>query len=150
MCPRLEVPVLRLDRRVAPLCSERRDQVRPSWRPRDWRANTRNAAQGACTLPNGLVGPEAARVLRWMEDSPAVFEGVRRILDACDQATEAARVAQTERERLQQECEALREQVRQLHAELVRLKKERADASHWVATMLQEAAARFPTTPAPV
>ena len=100
-------------------------------------------------MPSGLVGPEGVRLLRWMEDSPTVFEGVRRILDACDQATEAARVAQTERERLQQECEALREQVRQLHAELVRLQKERTEAAHWVATMLQEAAARFPTTPAP-
>ena len=74
---------------------------------------------------------------------------MRRILDAYGQATAAARAAQTERERLLQQGEALREQVRQLHAELVRLQKDRADAAHWVATMLQEAAARFPTTPPP-
>jgi len=74
---------------------------------------------------------------------------VRRILDAYEQTVETARVAQAERDRLQQQGEALREQVRQLHAELVRLQKDRADAAHWVATMLQEAAARFPIAPSP-
>ena len=100
-------------------------------------------------MPSGLAGPEAARVLQWMEDGSVVVEHVRRMLLEYDQATEAAWAAQTERERLQRECEALREQVRQLHAEVVRLQKEREDAAHWFATMLQEAAARFPTTPPP-
>ena len=100
-------------------------------------------------MPSGLGGPEAARVLQWMEDGAVVVEHVRRMLHAYDQATEAARAAQTERGRLQQEREALREQVRQLHGELVRLQKERTDAAQWFATMIREAAARFPTTPPP-
>ena len=100
-------------------------------------------------MPSGLAGPEAARVLQWMDDGSVVVEHVRRMLLEYDQATEAAWAAQTERERLQQACEALREQVRQLQAELVRLQKERAEVAHWVATMIQEAAARFPITPAP-
>ncbi len=100
-------------------------------------------------MPSGLAGPEAARVLQWMEDGAVVVEHVRRMLHEYDQASEAARAAQTDRERLQQEGEALREQVRQLHAELVRLQKERVEAAHWVATMIQEAATRFPITPPP-
>jgi len=71
------------------------------------------------------------------------------MLHAYDQATEAARAAQTERERLLQQHDALREQFRQLHAEAVRLEKERAAAAEWfVATML-EAAVRIPLTPPP-
>ena len=100
-------------------------------------------------MPSGLAGPEAARVLQWMETGAVVVEHVRRLLQEYDQATEAARAAQAERDRLQQEGEALRAQVRQLHAELVRLQKDRADAAHWFATILQEAAARFPIAPSP-
>src|SRR5512135_2408264 len=74
--------------------------------------------QGERTIPGGLAGPEAARVLQWMEDGSVVVEHLRRMLHEYDQATEAARATQMERERLQQECEALREQVRQLHVEL--------------------------------
>jgi hypothetical protein len=103
--------------------------------------------QGERTMTSEMAGPAAEQVIRWMEDSPKVFEGVRRILDACDQATEAARVAQTDRERLLQQCEALREEARQLHAELGRLQKERAEAAQWFTTMLREAAARFPLAP---
>ena len=91
----------------------------------------------------------AERVLRWMEQSPTVFEHVHRVLHDYDQATEAARVAQTERDRLQQQCEALREEARHLHAELGRLQKERAESAQWVATVLQDAASRFPLTPPP-
>ena len=91
----------------------------------------------------------AERVLRWMEQSPTVFEHVHRVLHDYDQAREAARVALAERDRLQQQCEALREEARHLHAELGRLQKERAESAHWVTSMLQEAAARFPTTPPP-
>ena len=91
----------------------------------------------------------AERVLRWMEQSPTVFEHVHRVLHDYDQAREAARVALAERDRLQQQCEALREEARQLRAALGRLQKERSEAAHWFATMLQEAAARFPLTPPP-
>ena len=100
-------------------------------------------------MPSGLAGPDAARVLRWMADSPAVFETLRRMLQDYDQATAAAGATQAERERLQQQCAALREEARQLHAELGRLRKERTDTAHWVATMLQEAATRFPLPPPP-
>ena len=98
-------------------------------------------------MPSGLAGPEAARVLQWMETGSTVVEHVRRMLHEYDQAREAARAAQAERERLLQEGEALREQVRQLHAELGRLQKERVDAAHWVATMIREAAVRFQSAP---
>lgn len=100
-------------------------------------------------MPSGLAGPEAARVLRWMADSPAVFETLRRMLHEYDQAKETARAAQTEQDRLQQHCAALREEVQQLRAEVARLKKERAESAQWFATMLQEASARFPLTPPP-
>ena len=99
-------------------------------------------------MPSG-IGPEGARVLRWMEDSPVVFETLRRMLHEYEQCKEVARTAETERDRLQQQCVALREEVRQLHAESKRLQKERADAAQWVATILQEAASRFPLTPPP-
>jgi len=91
----------------------------------------------------------AERVLRWMEQSPTVFEHVHRVLHDYDQAREAARVALAERDRLQQQCEALREEARHLHAELGRLQKERAESAQWVATVLQDAASRFPLTPPP-
>lgn len=104
---------------------------------------------GEETMPNEMTGPEGERVLRWMEECPAVFEHVRRMLHVCDQIKEVARAAQTDRERLQRHCEALREEVRQLQVEVKRLQKERAEAAHWVTAMLQEAAARFPTTPTP-
>jgi septal ring factor EnvC (AmiA/AmiB activator) len=84
-----------------------------------------------------------------MEDSPTVFENVGRMLREYDQCKTALEAAQAERDRLQQQCEALREEARQLHAELERLQKDRAEAAQWVATMLQEAATRFPLTPPP-
>lgn len=100
-------------------------------------------------MSSEMARSAAEQVIRWMEDSPKVFDGVRRLLDACDEATEAARAAQAERDRLQQQCEALREEARHLHAELGRVQKERTDTAHWITTMLQEAAARFPITPPP-
>jgi predicted TPR repeat methyltransferase len=100
-------------------------------------------------MSSEMARSAAEQVIRWMEDSPKVFEGVRRILDGYEQTVEVARAAQTERDRLQQQCEALREEARHLHAELGRLQKERTDTAHWVTTMLQEAAARFPITPPP-
>ena len=106
-------------------------------------------AQGARTVPSEMTGPEGERVLRWIEESPAVFENVRRMLHVCNQIKEVARAAQTDRERLQRHCEALREEVRQLQGEVKRLQKERAESAQWVATMVQEAAARFPLAPPP-
>jgi len=100
-------------------------------------------------MPSEMGGPERERVLRWMEDSPAVFKGVRQILDERDQLKEAAGAAQKECQRLRQHCDALREEVRQLQTELQRLQKERAESAQWFATMIREAAARFPITPPP-
>jgi transposase len=84
-----------------------------------------------------------------MEDGPVVFEYLRRMLHEYNQATEAARAAQVERERLLQQYDALREQFRKLHAELVRFEKERTDAAEWFVAMMLEVAARFPITPPP-
>ena len=97
-------------------------------------------------MPSEMARPAAERVLRWMEDSPTVFENVGRMLRESDQYKTALETAQTDRERLQRHCEALREELRQLQAEVTRLQKERAESAQWVATMLQEAAARFPLT----
>ena len=91
--------------------------------------------------------PERERVRRWMEDSQTVFRGVRQMLDERDQLKAAMEVSQTECQRLRQQCDALREEARQLHAELGRLQKERVDAAHWVATMIREAAVRFQSAP---
>jgi len=57
--------------------------------------------------------------------------------------------AQADRDRLRQECEALRARVRQLRAELGRLQNERADVAHWFATVMREATSRFPIAPPP-
>jgi anion-transporting ArsA/GET3 family ATPase len=95
------------------------------------------------------AGTEPERVIRWMEETPKVFDGVRRILDACDRATEATRRAQAERDRVLQECQALREQVRDLQTDLARLQKERTEAARWFAAMVREAAERFPPAPPP-
>jgi hypothetical protein len=35
-------------------------------------------------MPSEMTRPAAEQVIRWMENSPKVFEGVRRVLDACD------------------------------------------------------------------
>lgn len=96
-----------------------------------------------------MGGPEGERVIRWMEESPNIFEGLRRILHEYDQCKEAVGASEAERSRLQQNCEALREEVRQLQTELTRLQKERTESAQWFAAMMQEAAARFPVAPPP-
>ncbi len=90
-----------------------------------------------------MAGPEREWVIRWMEESPTVFEGFRRILHECDQFKEAAGAAQKECERLQQNCEELRTEVRRLQAETERVYKERAESAQWLAAMMKEAASRF-------
>ena len=100
-------------------------------------------------MPSEMGEPERERLLRWLDDSPTVFRGVRQMLDERDHLKGAMEVSQTECQRLRQQCDALREEVRRLQTGVTRLQQERADAAHWVTTMLQEAAARFPTTPPP-
>ena len=105
--------------------------------------------EGVHTMSNGMEGPDGGRVTRWMEDAPTVLEAVRRMLHEYNDAKEAARIAQAERERLQQHCEALREEIRQLNAEVKRLQRERAEVGQWFAVMMREVAARFPITSPP-
>ncbi len=100
-------------------------------------------------MPSGIAGPEKARAIRWLEESPTVFETVRRILREYDQCKTALEAARADRQRLQQHCDALREEVRQLQAEVARLRKERAESAQWLAAMMREAAARFPIQPPP-
>jgi uncharacterized coiled-coil DUF342 family protein len=98
-------------------------------------------------MPDMICGQDGERVIRWMEESPKIFEGLRQILQDYDQCKEAVGAAHAERERLQQHCEALREEIQQLQTELKRLQKERAESAQWFAAMMREAAARFPITP---
>jgi chromosome segregation ATPase len=100
-------------------------------------------------MPSEMREPARERVRRWLEASPTVFRGVRRVLDERDELQGAMAVSQQECQRLRQQCDGLREEARHLHAALGRLQKERTDAAHWVTTMLQEAAAWFPLTPPP-
>jgi len=120
-----------------------------AWRyqcPRGVTTHDRHQAtngQGERTMTSVMAGPERERVIRWMEESSAVFEGVRRTLHECDQLKEAAGVAEKQCERLQQNCEELREEVRRLRAETERVQKERAESAQWFAAMIKEAASRF-------
>ncbi len=100
-------------------------------------------------MASEMTQPAAERVIRWMEEGTAVLEKLHRLLQEYDQATAAAQAALAERDRLRQHCESLREEIRQLHAEVTRLQKERADTAQWVVAMLREAAARFPIAPPP-
>lgn len=98
-------------------------------------------------MPGMIGGPSGASVIRWMEESPAIFESVHRILQEYDTCKEAVVAAQAERDRLQQHCEALREEVRQLQVELKRLQNERAESAQWFNAMMREAASRFAMAP---
>lgn len=103
--------------------------------------------QGERTMGGEMGGPEGERVIRWLEESPTVFESVRRMLHEYDRVTELMGAAQTEREQLQQKCEALRQEVRQLQTEIAHLRKDRAESAQWVVAMMREAASRFPIEP---
>jgi hypothetical protein len=106
-------------------------------------------SRGGRTMTDAVAGTEQERVIRWMEEGPTVFKGVRRTLDECDQLKEAAGAAQKECQRLRQHCEELREEVRRLQAETERLQKDRAKLARWFTFKVEEAAARFPITPSP-
>jgi ribosomal protein L16 Arg81 hydroxylase len=84
-----------------------------------------------------------------MDDSPAVFEGVRQLLRERSQFKVVAEAAQTDCERLQQQCEVLREEVRRLQAETARLHTERAETAQWFSGMIKEAVARLQSEPPP-
>lgn len=98
---------------------------------------------GERTMPSEIGGPDDERVIQWMEESPTIFTGVRRILDECDQLRLAAGAAQKECGRLRQHCEELRQEVRRLQAEAERVQRERAESAQWLAAMMKEAASRF-------
>ena len=94
-------------------------------------------------MPSVIEGPDGERVIRWMEEGRTVIDDVRRLLHECAQAKGVAEVAQKESERLQRNCEELREEVRLLKAETERLHKERAESAQWLAAMMKEASSRF-------
>jgi acyl-homoserine lactone acylase PvdQ len=96
-----------------------------------------------------MAGPEGERVRRWLANSPTVFRAVRQILDERDHLTVAVEVSQKECQRLRQQRDTLREEVRRLQAENARLQTDRAEAAQWLAAMMREIAARFPLTPPP-
>jgi len=98
-------------------------------------------------MTSEMTGPAQERVLRWMEDSPAVFEGVRQLLRERSQFKVVAEAAQAECERLQQQCEALREEVRRRTVETERLQQERTETALWFSAMIKETAARLRIEP---
>ena len=98
-------------------------------------------------MTSEMAGPEGEQVIRWMEEGPAVFEGVRRMQRECVQFKVVAEAAQKESGRLQQNCEELREEVRRLQAEAERLRTERAETAQWFSAMIKETAARLRIEP---
>jgi hypothetical protein len=94
-----------------------------------------------------MAGTAHEQVLRWMDESPAVFEEVRQLLRERSQFKVVAEAAQAECERLQQQCEALREEVRRLHAETARVRTEQAETAQWFSAMIKETAARLRIEP---
>ena len=86
-------------------------------------------------------------MIRWMEEGPAVFEGVRQLLRERSQFKVVAEAAQTDCARLQQQCEALREEVRRLTVETERVRPERTETAQWFSAMIKEAAARLRIEP---
>jgi len=100
-------------------------------------------------MPSGITGPEAERVFRWMENSPAAFEQVRQCLRERSLFKVVAEATQQENERLQQQCEALREEVRRLQAETERLRTERAETAQWFSAKIRETVSRLQSEPPP-
>jgi hypothetical protein len=100
-------------------------------------------------MTSGMAGPEGERMLRWMEDAPAVFEGVRHLLRERSQFKVVAEAAQKDCERFQQQCEVLREEVRRLQTETARLRTERAEMAQWFSAMIKETVARLQSEPPP-
>jgi hypothetical protein len=126
-----------------------------AWRyrfPKDVTIHDRQQAtngQGERPMTSEMAGPEGEQMIRWMEEGPAVLEGIRRMQGEYAQAKEVAKAAQKDRERLQQNCEELREEVRRLQAEAERLRTERAETAQWFAAMIRETAARLRIEPPP-
>jgi hypothetical protein len=105
--------------------------------------------QGERPMTSEMAGTAQEQVLRWMEESPAIFEGVRQLLRERSQFKVVAEAAQTESERLRQQCEALREEIRRLTVETERLRTERAETAQWFSAMIRETAARLRSEPPP-
>ncbi len=105
--------------------------------------------QGGHTTPPVKAGTAWEQATQWVEDGRAVFESIRWVLQEYDQTTEAARAVLTDRERLQQTCEALRAEIRQLRADMERGDSEWIESVRWFATVMREAAARLQIEPPP-
>jgi hypothetical protein len=98
-------------------------------------------------MASEMAGTAHEQVLRWMGESPVVFEEVRQLLRERSQFKVVAEAAQMECERLQQQCDVLREEVRRLQAETERAHTERAETAQWFSAMIKEAAARLRIEP---
>jgi hypothetical protein len=98
-------------------------------------------------MTSEMAGAAQERVLRWMEDSPAVFEGVRQLLRERSQFKVVAEAAQKDCAQLQQQCEALREEIRRLTVETERRQQERTETVLWFSAVIKEAAARLRIEP---
>ncbi len=89
------------------------------------------------------VGSEREQVIRWMEDGRNILEIIVKLLNDADQLKVTADAAQKENDRLRYECDELRGQVNQLHADRERSKKERAEIAQWFSSVMSEAASRL-------
>jgi hypothetical protein len=100
-------------------------------------------------MTSEMAGPEGERFLRWMEESPAVFEEVRHLLRERSQFKVVAEAAQKDGARFQQQCEALREEVRRLTVENERRQQERTEMAQWFSAKIKETIARLQSEPPP-
>ena len=90
-----------------------------------------------------VVGAEREQIVRWMEEGRNILEIIVKLLNDADQLKVAADAAQQENERLRYECDQLRGEVNQLHADHERSKKERAEIAQWFSSVMSEAASRL-------
>jgi len=89
------------------------------------------------------VGAEREQIIRWMEEGRNILEIIVKLLNDADQLKMAADATQKENERLRYECDQLRREVNELHADHERSKKERAEIAQWFSSVMSEAASRL-------
>jgi len=120
--------------------SERRlPAVKRAGLPRD----THTKEKGGSTMTGVAVGAEREQIIRWMEEGRNILEIIVKLLNDADQLKMAADATQKENERLRYECDQLRREVNELHADHERSKKERAEIAQWFSSVMSEAASRL-------
>jgi len=120
--------------------SERRlPAVKRAGPPRD----THTTEKGGSTMTGVAVGAEREQIIRWMEEGRNILEIIVKLLNDADQLKMAADATQKENERLRYECDQLRREVNELHADHERSKKERAEIAQWFSSVMSEAASRL-------